>query len=187
VFHIEVRQFPNVGRSFNLSAVQLDEQILKPWLGGRVVVLDERRFAPEKAKLTIYEGPRLRPEEMGLGRGWANVTRSGEDVTQRLVSMAHRDAASADPLRQFKQEVVERSADGMAVRDVLLLADRRHPQSRLSDRLALAERAIWELLHGGELQMLRDGSEVASAGWEPLLLARETWSDSAVSLRPCAD
>ncbi len=52
----------------------------------------ERKWAPERAKLTIYEGPELRPDEIGVGRGWGNVTKYGTDVTGRLLS-----AETAEP------------------------------------------------------------------------------------------
>src|SRR5436305_6560373 len=85
MFHAQLRQFPNVAQSFNLSRAELESRILVPWAAERPVLLDDLRFGPEKAKLTVYEGPRLAPEQMGLGRGWANVTRSGQDVTARLL------------------------------------------------------------------------------------------------------
>ena len=31
--------------------------MVRPWVRGQVVELGERRWSPERAKLTIYEGP----------------------------------------------------------------------------------------------------------------------------------
>jgi hypothetical protein len=67
------------------------------------------------------------------------------------------------------------------------LANSRHPEWRASERLALAERAVWELLHDGSLIMLarvsaESGPRYRTADrseWEPVLLAWATWSDAA--------
>ena len=59
MFHVELRQFPHQARAFNLTRDQLDARILGPWTSGRAIELDDRRWAPDRAKLTIYEGPEL--------------------------------------------------------------------------------------------------------------------------------
>jgi catechol 2,3-dioxygenase-like lactoylglutathione lyase family enzyme len=101
VFHVELRQFPHTARAFNLTREQLHARFTGPWLKQEVVELDSQRFAPERANLTIYEGPRLETVDMGMGRGWQNVMRRGEDVTERelqaaaMPSVATGSAASA--------------------------------------------------------------------------------------------
>ncbi len=92
MFHVELRQFPHQGRSFNLDREQLEQRILGPWLRGELVEVQDRRWAPHKAKLTIYESRALEIEEIGLGRGWANVTRIGTEVTRQLLAQAHSRA-----------------------------------------------------------------------------------------------
>lgn len=186
MFHVELRQFPSAGRAFNLSGDELQERILGPWLSGEAVEVNERRFSPEKAKLTIYEGRRLGPEEIGLGRGWANVTRSGREVTDRVLSQARQTAADQDPLNRFKHELMAALQVELPVRAVLALADERYPGARASERLALAERAVWELLHAGAIQLTRGGGALAPEDWQPVLLAWETWTQTSVTLRPGA-
>jgi glyoxylase I family protein len=88
VFHVELRQFPHTARAFNLSRERLQAQILVPWVRGNPVELDQQTFAPERAKLKIYEGPELLTVDMGMGRGWQNVERRGEDVTERELQAA---------------------------------------------------------------------------------------------------
>lgn len=179
MFHVEVRQFPNVTRAFNLGEAELREHILGPWLAGAKVALNDRSWLPEKAKLTIYEGPQIRSEEMGLGRGWANVTRTGREVTEALLAQAHTASRSqldvaADGL---KGEIVERAAHGgVALAEVLRLANAGYPDWRVSERVALAERSVWELLHQGEVRMLRGGNPVDAGRWEAIVLSWETWS-----------
>lgn len=88
MFHVELRQFPHTARAFNLSRERLHGQILVPWVRGKFVELDSQTFAPERAKLKIYEGPELQTVDMGMGRGWQNVMRKGEDVTDRELKAA---------------------------------------------------------------------------------------------------
>jgi hypothetical protein len=182
VFHVELRQFPNVGRSFNLSRAELDARILSPWVAERAVEFDDRRWSPEKAKLKVYEGPRLRPDEIGMGRGWANVTRSGEEVTARVVEEARAAQAPDSPARveELKLELAERAADGpLPIGEALALASARHPGRRVSEQLAVAEQSVWELLHQRRVRMLRGDREVPPDEWQSLLLAWETWAGRA--------
>jgi hypothetical protein len=73
----------------------------------------------------------------------------------------------------------------MAIHQLLWLANSRHPDWRVSERVALAERALWELLHEGRVKMLRrlagdDGPayvETEQAEWATALLAWSSWSD----------
>jgi catechol 2,3-dioxygenase-like lactoylglutathione lyase family enzyme len=88
LFHVELRQFPHTARSFNLTREQLHARVVMPWMRRDVVELDGQTFAPERAKLTIYEGPELQTADIGMGRGWQNVTRRGEDVTERELQPA---------------------------------------------------------------------------------------------------
>jgi hypothetical protein len=185
MFHVELRQFPNMAREFNLEAEDLQARIVRPWLAGRTVELGERKWAPERARLTIYEGPRLRPDELGMGRGWANATRGGEDVTARLLEQPRTAATGRDPeLVQLKQSILDRCADrSIEIRETVELAGLLHAGVRASERLALAEQAVWELLHTGSLRLIRDGAQVDAGEWQPVLLAWGTWSGgSAVSV-----
>jgi glyoxylase I family protein len=88
VFHVELRQFPHTARAFNLTHDQVHGRFVVPWRRGQMVELDEQMFAPERAKLKIYEGPKLEMVDLGMGRGWQNVTRTGVDVTERELQAA---------------------------------------------------------------------------------------------------
>ncbi len=53
------------------------------------------------------------------------------------------------------------------------------PRARASERLAIAEQAVWELLHERRADLARPGAEpqaLAASEWEPLLLAWSTWT-----------
>ncbi len=169
LFHVELRQFPGVGRAFNLTAEELSRRFVGPWIAGEVIELDDRRYAPERARLTVYEGPELRPEEIGMGRGWANVTRSGSDVTERVLE------SGRDPsLQQLEQELLERVP--LTPPEVVALANERWPGRRASERLGLAELAVWELLHQQRVGITRAGQAVQREDWEQIVLSWETWS-----------
>jgi hypothetical protein len=181
VFHVELRQFPHQARAFNLTREQLDAQILGSWVAGRAIELDDRRWSPERAKLTIYEGPQLAPNELGMGRGWGNVTRDGEDVTARVLA----ERAQPPPVAELKREVLDRCAYGpMPLRRLVELSGERYPRARVSERIALCEQAAWELLHEGAVRLVRAGAPVERGEWQGVLLRWEAWSDGAVTVEP---
>jgi hypothetical protein len=186
VFHIQLRQFPNVSREFNLEQEELETRIVRPWLAGQMVRSGERRWAPERAKLTIYEGPRLGPEDIGMGRGWPNVTRSAVEVTDKLLvgtaaSTSSAEAAappSNDELERCKQLILARASNGsFEIRECVRLAEAVRLGARASERLALAEQAVWELLHTGGIELAGsdDGAALDRGAWQEALLDWETW------------
>jgi hypothetical protein len=183
VYHVELRQFPHATRSFNLSREELDARILRPWVAGQMLDLDEREWSPEKARLMIVEGPVLAPSDIGLGRGWASAVRAGEDVTERLLAEARSTLTptTEDALPAFKGDLRALAAP-MTLAELVARAGERYPQWRVSERLALVERAVWELLHEGALSLRRDGDEVGREQWGATLLAWESWSASSVSV-----
>jgi hypothetical protein len=181
VFHVELRQFPHQARAFNLTREQLDTRIVGPWVTGGAVELDERRWSPEKAKLTIYEGPRLAEDQLGMGRGWGNVTREGEDVTERMLA----EVAKPPAVVEFKTEILERCAYGpVRLGRLVELTAGRYPEARVSERIALCEQAVWELLHEGSLQLVRSGALVERTAWQGVLLRWEAWTSEAVTIEP---
>jgi hypothetical protein len=181
VFHIELRQFPHVTRAFNLSREQLFARILRPWASGAALELNERRWSPQKARLSIYEGPELATEELGLGRGWSKVIRGGEDVTAGLLA----ELQSPPALEAFKRQIVTAArGGGIGVPQLVELAAEQHPRWRASEQLALAEEAVWALLHGGELRMVRGEQPIGPDQWRDALLAWDTWTSGAVRLSP---
>jgi hypothetical protein len=179
VFHVELRQFPHQARAFNLTREELEARILGPWTSGAGVDLDERRWAPDRAKLTIYEGPHLGSDQLGMGRGWGNVTREGEDVTARLLA----GVAPATPVAELKLEVVDRCAYGaLSLGRLVELAGERYPQARVSERIALCEQAVWELLHEAAVALARGGATVEPDEWQRVLISWEAWRGDRVTV-----
>ena len=181
MLHVELRQFPHQARAFNLTRDELEARIVRPWMSGGEVELDDRRWLQDRAKLTIYEAPELSADQLGLGRGWANVTRKGEDVTARVLTDAER--SSSAPVAELKREVVDRCAYGAQTLGRLVeLIGGRYPQSRASERLALCEQAVWELLHEEVVRLVRGGEPVGQAEWQEVLLRWEAWTSDAVRI-----
>jgi len=140
VFHFELRQFPHVARAFNLSEQELEARLVRPWLAGQPVQYDDRRWSPDRARLTIYEAPQLRTDQLGLGRGWAEVTRSGTNVTEQLLVRARANERSA--AGELRDEVLRRARAGaLTLDEVTALAPGREA----------AEQVVLELLREGRL------------------------------------
>ncbi len=180
VYHVELRQFPGLARAFNLSAGEIEARILTPWAARSEVELDGRRFTPGKAKLTILEGPVLAPEQIGVGRGWGNANRSGCERTKELLAAASTplDRAAAE----LKDVILSKArAGGLALPELPALLAQRHPGWRVSDRLALAERAVWELLHERRLELMSGARPLEAEEWERTLLDLATWTAYATT------
>jgi hypothetical protein len=187
MFHVELRQFPHVARAFNLTEAELNERFLGDWVADRTIDYEDQKWSPEKARLTIYEGPRLPPEEMGVGRGWGNVTRTSKDVTEAVVARARHGSGSEPAVEAFKDELVQRVAgQPMSLEQVLSLAAVQNPGRRVSEQLALAEQSVWELLYQGRIAIVREDEVVPEDEWQMLLLTLSTWTRRAptIAIRP---
>ena len=188
MFNVELRQFPHQTRSFNMTREELDDRIVGPWLAREPIELDEYKWLPDRATLTIYEGPMLALSEMGMGRGWQNVTRNGRDVTQEVLIEARDETAELPTADDFRAEIAARSGAGaITISGLVELAGEWYPQARVSERIALCEGVVWELLHSVPVTLTRRGDAVPAYEWQPLLLTWSTWTDDgpdAVSLAP---
>ena len=116
MFHLELRQFPHVARVFNLTREDLDARFARPWVSGSTIEHDDRRWAPERAKLTIYEGPELRTDEIGMGRGWPTVGKTSQDVTETVLAEAQRGSEARSAVHTFKAVVAGGGAYSAHVR-----------------------------------------------------------------------
>jgi hypothetical protein len=94
-FHVEVSSGIRHTRVFNLSAEEVRQAVLDPWLSKRTVTIGDRKWNPEESELRILEGPQLSNPELSFGQGWANAERSAEDVTARVLSAAQASRGAA--------------------------------------------------------------------------------------------
>ncbi len=178
MFHLELRQFPHVARVFNLKREELDGRFARPWVSGSVIEHDDRRWTPDRARLTILEGPELRPEEIGLGRGWATVGKNAKDVTETVLAQAQRDSEGRSTVEMFKAGILASAGARVTFEAVMELAAAQYPRWRASERLALAEQAVWELLHQGRLTLSGLTGAIEREHWQPILLSWSTWTGS---------
>jgi hypothetical protein len=176
VYHLELRQFPHVGRAFNLSREELDQRFLAPWVARSPVDYDDRRWSPDRARLKVFEGPQLRTDEIGLGRGWANVMKSAKDVTETVIAEAQRGAQARPEVEALKTAIDEVAQRPITFQDVIALAAAGHPHWRASEQLTLAEQGVWEMLHQGRLTMIVAGEPVARERWQQIVLSWATWT-----------
>jgi hypothetical protein len=176
MYHLELRQFPHAARAFNLDRATLDTRFLKPFVAGDPIDYEDRRWAPEKTRLTVLEGPALDPAEFGLGRGWGNATIHGVDVTKQVLSEIDRGAEARPEVESLKDAIAEVAGVPITFPDAVALAAAKQPLWRASEQLSMAEQAVWEMLHQGRLQM-RDGDEtVERERWQPIVLSWSTWA-----------
>lgn len=176
MFHLELRQFPHVARAFNLSREELDLRFARPWVSGAPVIHEDRHWSPDKARLTIFEGPELRPEDMGLGRSWANVGRTSQEVTETVLAEAERGAEGRSTVGLFKATLRDAAQTPISLHNVMELAIAEYPSWRASEQLALAEQAVWEMLHQGHLTLSDLDGPIAAERWAPILLRWTTWA-----------
>ena len=95
MYHLQIRQFPNHATRFNLTEGEV-RAVLEPWTRRRIVEVGERKWAPERATLTVLEGPKLELQEMAMGRGWRVAQRSSEDVTERMLAATAQALSNAE-------------------------------------------------------------------------------------------
>ncbi|MGO9974563.1 MAG: hypothetical protein ACLP01_17520 [Solirubrobacteraceae bacterium] len=158
MFHVELRQRPHVARTFNLEEAEVIERFIAPLLAGRALTYSDRDWDPKSTKLTVLEGPELRVEDMGMGRGWGNAQRTGTDVTDRLLARARALAARPPELDRLKERILGRvDAGPLTLYRAVALAAELMSGRRASHCLALAEDAIWELLHDGAIDLIAGG------------------------------
>jgi hypothetical protein len=169
-----------MARAFNLTPDELTRRFLAPLVNGRELIYEDREWLPRKTTVTVYEGPELAVEQMGMGRGWGNVQRSGADVTERVLRHAREQTARHPVLDRLQERVVGRlSVGAIPIAEVIGLADDLMG-GRLSERLAVAELAVWEMLHHGRASLLDDGVLVAPERWQEILLRSDTWLGGGV-------
>jgi hypothetical protein len=112
--------------------------------------------------------------------------RSSQDVTATVVADAERGAKARPEVEALKGAITEVAAAPISGDDVMALAGAAHPTWRASEQLALAEQAVWEMLHQGKLVLTAGGEPVDRDRWQSIVLSWATWTgvgDAAVALQ----
>jgi hypothetical protein len=181
-FHVELKDQREIVRAFNLTEEQVRTQFVEPLRAGRMFMIEDKEFEPRKAQLIVIEGKnKLGIGELGLGQGWTNAVKRGEDVTKQFLSATGAQQPATLTLElsgRLKERIRGRLAAGpLALGDGLGLTGDLLKGHRVSERLSTVEIAVWEMLHGGELTLHANaGAEpLAKDQWEAVVLDPATW------------
>jgi hypothetical protein len=153
VFHVQLYTRLHQARVYNLSEDELQRQFLDPMRSPGMFVYEGHEWEPRKTQLSVYEGERLRPDQIAMGRGWSNAMKSGQDVT--LEALARRPApaplaGSPAAVARLKERLIGRlSAGPVSLQEIIAIAADLMPESDANEQLAASHRAASELLHTG--------------------------------------
>jgi hypothetical protein len=95
IYHLELNAFPQVATLFNQTGQQVGAVVIS-WVQNQIVELDDEKWAPWEAKITIIEGPEIPLGGLSMGRGWKTALREGTDVTEKVLSEARDAIAESD-------------------------------------------------------------------------------------------
>jgi hypothetical protein len=165
MFHVEMRAGMQVVREFNLSEQRLWFEFLAPLMADASFTVEGHEFIPRQTRLKVYEGQELRPDQLGMGRGWQNVERTASDVTERVLARAREHGAQARHRQAppaagelVRERLLGRIAAGpISAREVAAVAAELMPQATDDERLEVARRVAWELLERGAAQLTPSG------------------------------
>ena len=166
MFHVEMRMGMNVVREFNLSDERLWLDFLAPLMADQEFTLEGHDFTPRHTRLTVYEGPELRLDQLNFGRGWQNAERSSNDVTAAVLAKAREyvgshhaaphSAASASAPDALRERLIGRlSAGPVTLADITAIAADLMPESAPEERLAASRAVALELLSSGGAHLSR--------------------------------
>ena len=154
-----------VVREFNLSDERLWLLFLKPLMADQPFTVEGHEYTPRHTRLTVYEGPELRPDQLSFGRGWQSVERSAEDVTDRVLQRAreytagHNAHAHSTPpagAELVRERLLGRIAAGpIPAQEILAIATELMPDSTEQQRVEAGRQAAWELLERGAANLSR--------------------------------
>ena len=165
MFHVEMRMGMNLVREFNLNDRRLWLEFLAPLMADRHFSVEGHEFTPRKTRIKICEGPELRPDQLAMGRGWQNVERTADDVTERVLQRAREHtantsapapAASSPPTSAdlVRERLHGRIAAGpLSAEQILATAAELMPDAGDQERQRAAAEAVWALIERGVAQL----------------------------------
>lgn len=155
MFHVQLYTRLHQARVYNLDEEELQKQFLDPMRSDRLFVYEGHEWEPRKIQLSVFETQeRLRPDQIAMGRGWANVEKLGTEVTKE--ALARRSAVAAGPggsiaVALLRERVIGRLTAGpVSLQEIMAMAADLMPESELSEQVAASHRAASELLHSGD-------------------------------------
>jgi hypothetical protein len=189
MYHVELRETIHNTHLFNLEAEDLETRIVAPWLRGKVLDVGERKWVPDRTRLTILEGPQLSLGELGLGRGWNNAVRRGNDVTAEMIDSARGrlPTAAAVPLREpdYEHDLLALCASQpVSPLAAWKLADSLPGDPAPWQRLALADGTLRQLVIDGKIEFVAASGEAAAldgSAVDAALRSSEQWAGDDVT------
>jgi hypothetical protein len=162
MFHVEMRMGMHVVREFNLSEQRLWVEFLAPLMANADFSVEGHEFIPRQTRLNVYEGPELRADQLGMGRGWQNVERTATDVTGRVLARAREHTGAPPPNTTAAELLRERltgrlTAGPIAADEILATAAELMPDASEQDRHEAARQAAWALLERDLAQLEPSG------------------------------
>jgi hypothetical protein len=153
MYHVQLYTRLHQARVYNLDQEELQRGFLDPMRLSGLFVYEGHEWEPRKTKLSVYEAERLRPDQIAMGRGWANVMKLGQDVTQQVLAQRPAPgpvAGSPAAVMQLKERLIGRlSAGPVTLQEIIAMAGDLMPESDDAEQLAASHRAASELLHSG--------------------------------------
>jgi hypothetical protein len=157
MYHVQLYTRLHQARVYNLEHEELEREFLDPMRSPGLFVYEGHEWEPRKTKLSVYEADRLRPDQIAMGRGWANVMKIGQDVTQEVLAQRPPPgpvAGTAAAVAQLKERLIGRiSAGPVMLQEIISMAGDLMPESEAAEQLATSHRAASELLHSGSASL----------------------------------
>jgi hypothetical protein len=157
MYHVQLYTRLHQARVYNLDLEELQRGFLDPMRSPGLFVYEGHEWEPRKTKLSVYEAERLRPDQIAMGRGWANVVKLGQDVTQEVLRQRPAPgpiAGSPAAVAQLKERLIGRlSAGPVMLQEIIAMAGDLMPESDDASQLAASHRAASELLHSGSASL----------------------------------
>jgi hypothetical protein len=190
VYHVELKQHTEVARAFNLTEEELRQGLLEPLARGGGFRFADRDWDAGEVTPTIVEGRRLGPGELVIGLGWTNAVRLGTDVTEAILEAVRAEAQRREVVQRLSERIIGRIGAGpLELTAAAALVDDLLAGQSVSERLATAAQAAWELLQRRQAELVDgDGAPIDPDQWQQVLLGWASASGdqattSAISLR----
>ena len=161
-----------------MTRAELDARFVRPWVQGEMIEHDERRWAPERTRLKILEGPGCALDELGMGRGWGQATKGSEDVTDAVLAAGRSEAPARGPRsRRSRSRSPQRAAEPLALTEVMALAGGRPSRlASLPNSSRRPSRRCGSCCTSGGWRCRGGRGRIRRERWQEVVLRWSTWA-----------
>jgi predicted nucleotide-binding protein len=99
VYHVQVsgKGFSiNSGVRLNLFKQEVEDDFVKKWDRGELLVIQGQSFDPHDSKIAIYYAPKVDLTQTKPAVAWLTISQSGQDVTDRFITAPPGSAAEPE-------------------------------------------------------------------------------------------